>query len=198
MNRIMRHMKRYILRGIVALIPLMLTALAIHFLYAAVDRRIMEFLEGYIGLRIPGMGIFIVLVAIYLVGLIASNVAGRFFLNTLDRISRRIPLIKTTYSVGKQLASTLALPEKHAFQRAVLVEYLKPGMWTVGFITGSLVDRQHRNEPLLKIFIPTPPNPTTGTMVIVKKSQTRDPGWTVREALNAVISAGIIGPEEIA
>jgi len=197
MRKIISHVKRYIVRGIIALIPLMLSVLAIHFLYTTVDQKITSLFEGYIGFRLPGMGILIVLTAIYLIGLITSNAVGSFYFNVLERISSRIPLVKTTYSVGKQLAATLSQPEKHTFKRAVLVEYLKPGMWTVGFITGSVLDRKNNDEPFYKIFIPTPPNPTSGTIVLVRETQTRDPGWSVREALNAVISAGIIGPEEI-
>jgi len=88
------------------------------------------------------------------------------------------------------------LPEKQVFKKAVLVEYLKPGMWTLGFVTGTLMDKK-QNERFLKVFVPTPPNPTSGTMVVVKESQIRDPGWSIEQALNTVLSAGIIGPEEI-
>jgi uncharacterized membrane protein len=79
----------------------------------------------------------------------------------------------------------------------VLVDYLKPGIWTVGFFTGKVIDGRHNDEVLLKVFVPTPPNPTSGTMVVVKESETRDPGWTIEEAIRPVISGGIIGPEEI-
>ena len=106
------HVRRYIIRGIIALIPVVLSALAIHFLRTAMDRRIMRMLEGYVGFRLPGMGILIVLIAIYVFGLIASNAAGRLLFRTLEKISSRIPLVKTTYSVGKQLASTFLTARK--------------------------------------------------------------------------------------
>ena len=99
--------------------------------------------------------------------------------------------------MGRQLSSTFSLPEKQVFRRAVLVEYLKPGIWTIGFVTGTIIDKSNNDELLLKVFIPTPPNPISGTMVVVKESQTRDPGWSIDEALKAVISGGVIGPAEI-
>ena len=99
-------------------------------------------------------------------------------------------------AANSQHAKMPSLPEKQVFKKAVFVEYLKPGMWTLGFVTGTLLDKKNK-ERLLKIFVPTPPNPTSGTMVVVRESQTRDPGWTIEQALNAVLSAGIIGPEEI-
>ena len=77
------------------------------------------------------------------------------------------------------------------------MDYLKPGIWTIGFVTGTIIDKQNDNVTLLKVFVPTPPNPTSGTMVVVKESETRDPGWTIEEAIKAVISGGIIGPTEI-
>jgi uncharacterized membrane protein len=77
------------------------------------------------------------------------------------------------------------------------VEYLKPGMWTIGFVTGKIIDKRNPDERLLKVFIPTPPNPASGIMVVVKESQTRDPGWSIDEALKSVVSVGIIGPEEL-
>lgn len=157
----------------------------------------MGIVERISGFTFPGLGILLVLAALYLLGLVASNVMGKQIFTFVEWITNRIPLIKTTYQVGKQLTTTLSLPEKQVFKRAVLVEYLKPGIWTISFVTGTITDRKNPSEQLLKVFVPTPPNPTSGTMVVVKESQIRDPGWSIDEALKAVISGGIIGPTEI-
>jgi uncharacterized membrane protein len=134
---------------------------------------------------------------LYLVGLIASNIVGRQFFRLIDRIVDRIPLIRTTQKIGRQLVDTLLLPEKQVFKQAVLVPYLKPGIWTLGFVTGKLQDMQNDGEVILKVFVPTPPTPFAGTMILVRESMTRDPGWTVEEALKMVISGGIISPPAI-
>jgi len=197
MRRILGHIKTYIIRGIIASIPLVLTFFVIRLLYLTIDQRIMGLLDEIIGVRIPGLGILLLLAVIYLFGLIVSNVVGRQVLNLVERLTKYIPFIKTTYQVGKQISSSLALPEKEVLKRPVLVEFLKPGLWTIGFVTGTIIDNKNPEEKLLKVFIPTPPNPTSGTMIIAKESQTRDPGWTIEEAFRAVISGGIIGPEEI-
>ncbi len=195
-KNLLNHVKIYILRGLLAVIPITLSFLAIRFLYVIIDKRVMRMVEQIIGFRFPGLGILLVLTVLYLLGLAASNVVVKQFLGLIERITDHIPLIKTTYHVGKQLSVTLSLPESQVFKRAILVEYLKPGIWTVGFVTGTVIDRES-GEKLLKVFIPTPPNPTSGTMVVVKESQTRDPGWTIEEAMKTVISGGIIGPSEI-
>lgn len=197
MKTFVAHMKKYMLRGLLAIIPLALTYLAVKLLYTTIDQRAVSLVDHFFGFTFPGLGILLVLVSLYVLGLGASNVAGRQVFGFIERITSHIPLIKSAYKVGQQLGKTLSLPEKQVFKKAVLVEYLKPGIWTVGFVTGQVIDRKNHDERLLKVFVPTPPNPTSGTMVVVKESQTRDPGWSIEEAINAVISGGIIGPEEL-
>jgi len=191
------HLKKYVFRGLFAIIPIALSVLAIRFLYVAIDQKVMGLFDQFIGFRIPGLGIVLLILTLYLIGIIVSNVLGKQILHLLEKITNKIPLIKTTYQIGKQLASTLSLPEKQIFKRVVLVDYLKPGIWTIGFVTGNIIDHQNKDEVLLKVFVPTPPNPTSGTMVVVRESQTRDPGWTIDQAMKAVLSGGIIGPTEI-
>jgi uncharacterized membrane protein len=194
MKRLGFHFRRYIFRGFLALIPITLSVLAVNFLYRTIDERLHVLLERFLGIWFPGMGILLTVVALYLVGLIASNIIGRQFFRLIDRIADRIPLIRTTQKIGRQLADTLLLPEKQVFQKAVLVPYLKSGIWTLGFVTGKLKDMENKDECILKVFIPTPPNPLSGTMVLVKESMTRDPGWTIEEAVKTVLSGGIISP----
>jgi uncharacterized membrane protein len=197
MKQFFRHLKTFIIRGFLASIPLALSFFAIKILYVNIDKSVMSLVEKIIGFTFPGIGILIILAILYVLGLVASNVLGKQIFRFVEGIANRIPLIKITYQVGKQLSTTLSLPEKQVFKRAVLVDYLKPGIWTIGFVTGTIIDRQNNNQKLLKVFVPTPPNPTSGTMVVVKESETRDPGWSIDEALKAVISGGIIGPTEI-
>jgi uncharacterized membrane protein len=197
MKRFVRHIRKYILRGLLAIIPLALSLLAVQFVYVSIDKRVMRLVEQTIGLRFPGLGVLLLLATLYVLGFVASNFVGRKLFALIEKVTAWLPFIKTTYNVGKQLAATFSLPEKQVFKRAVLVDYLKPGIWTIGFVTGSIIDRKNNDEKLLKVFVPTPPNPTSGTMVVVRESETRDPGWSVEEAVKAVVSGGIIGPAEI-
>ena len=197
MKRFVQHVKKYIIRGLLAIIPLALTFLAARLLYDMIDQRAVRVLDQVIGFSFPGLGLILVLTSLYILGLIASNVAGRQAFHLIERITSHIPLIGATYRVGKQLGTSLSLPEKQVFKKAVLVDYLKPGIWTIGFVTGEIIDRKNNDEKLLKVFVPTPPNPMSGTMVMVRESQTRNPGWTIEEAIRSVLSGGIIGPEEI-
>jgi len=196
MRTFVSHLRMYIFRGFLAMIPVALSLLVFQFFYRVLDKRISDLFDQYIGYRIPGLGILLFLVALYIIGFLASNVIGRRFLGFIERIVDRIPIIKTTYQAGKQLSSTLALPEQQVFKRVVLLEFFRPGVLTVGFVTGTLQDEK-RNEKLLKVFVPTVPNPTSGFLVMVNESQVTDPKWTVEQGLKTVITGGIISPEEI-
>ncbi len=197
MRDFFKHLRIHIFRGFLAIIPLGLSYLVIRFLYLAIDARITGLIDRFLGFKIPGLGFLLVLIFLYLLGLAASNWLGRRAFSLIEVISTRIPLIKTIYTLGKKLADAISLPEKQAFKRAVMVEHFRPGLWSIGFVTGTVSSAEERTGKLLKVFIPTAPNPTSGFMVMVKESQVRSLDWTVPEAMNTIISGGIVGPEKI-
>jgi len=197
MKHAIRHFRSSVLRGMLALIPLAVTALVLYLVYAYVDRQAARLLDNWFGVAPPGVGLLAVVLGLYLTGLVVGNVAGRWALGAVEKVAARVPLLGTTWRVGRQVAQSLSLPEGQLFRRVVLVPYLKPGVWTVGFVTGTVADAGAGGARLLKVYIPTPPNPTSGTMVLIAESETRDPGWSVEEALRTVISGGLIGPERV-
>jgi uncharacterized membrane protein len=196
MKAVYLHLRRHIIRGTLASIPLVLSFLLVRFLYLAIDQRVASLIQRVLGVRIPGLGLVLVLILLYLAGLAVSHWVGRQVFRLIEAFTVRLPLVKTVYQLGKNLAEALSLPEKRAFQQAVLVEYFRPGVWTIGFVTGAIIDR-HSGERLLKLFIPTTPNPTSGFMALIPEIQARPLSWSVEEAINAVISGGLIGPETI-
>ena len=196
MKAFFTHLKTRIFRGFLVLLPLALSFLVLQFLYIAVDQRIARLFERWIGFSIPGFGLLLVLFVLYLLGLIASHWAGRWAIGGVDKASTRIPLIKTIYLLGKQLGAAFSAPEKQGLKRVVLVEHFRPGVWSIGFVMGSMREKES-GRTLLRLFVPTAPNPTSGFMLIVPESQVRDVDWSVPEAMNAVISGGLIGPEQV-
>lgn len=196
MKKIWSHLKRNVFRGLIALIPLALVYLVIHFIYLYIESNVRNLFDEYMGIWIPGLGLILTAVFLYAVGVFSGNIIGGWMLHKLEKLTSRIPLIGSTYQVGKQISNTLLLPEKQVFQKAVLVNYLKDTVYTIGFVTGTITDKD-TGEKLYKVFIPTPPIPTTGVVLILEEKEVHDPGWTVDEAIRTVISAGIIGPEEV-
>ncbi len=197
MNRVFAHVRRFVIRGTLALIPIALPAFAVYLLYGFIDRRLLVLVEKTFGLSFPGMGIVLLLVILYLFGLIVSNFFGRQLLEGIESLTERIPIINTAYRIGKQLSGTLSLPEKQIFRRPILVPYAAPDTWQVGFVTGSVLSEKD-GEELLKVYVPTPPNPTSGFVYFMREADTRDPGWTVEEAMQCILSGGLIGPDKIA
>ena len=196
MTGLFRHLKTYVFRGFLALLPLALSFVALRFLYLAVDQRVAHVIEKWIGVNVPGLGLLLVLVALYLLGLAASNLAGRRVIAGIDRLSERIPLVKTIYHLGKQLGGAFATPGSERLKRVVLVEQFREGVWSVGFVTGQMTDAR-TGDKLVRLFMPQGPNPTSGFMIVVREGEVRPLDWSVPEAMNAVISGGISGPDQI-
>ena len=192
------HLRTYIFRGLLAIIPILLCTIAIELLYQLIDKRVIAFVDKFVDIHlIPGVGILLLLIALYMIGLIFSNVIGRQILGFIQGISERIPIIKAIYSIGKQLSDGLsASSDKQAFQKALLMQTYPGGPWTICFVTGNIKDKV-TGEDMYKVFVPTVPHPLTGFLFIVPHAATRDPGWTVEEALKMLVSAGIISPTEI-
>ena len=198
MKKFLSHAGTYILRGFLAIIPLLMCTIAIYLLYSFIDKQVINFLAHFFNIRhIPGLGIILLLICLYFIGLIFSNVLGRQIFKFFDNITERIPIIKVIYGVGKQISDTLSMtdPQKQAFKKAVFVNTFNNNGWMLGFVTGSIKDLN--GEELLKVFVPSSPHPLTGIVFIVKSSQILECGWSVEEALKMVVSIGIISPEEI-
>jgi uncharacterized membrane protein len=195
MPRFLAHLRRFIIRGALALIPIALPAIAVYLLYDFIDRRIVALVKELLHLSFPGMGIILLLLVLYLVGVIVSNIFGRSILEGLEQLIDRVPGFKAIYRLGKQLSGSLSQTGEEAlFRRPVLVPYAAPNQWQIGFVTGTLRSEE-TDEEMLRVFVPTPPNPATGLVYIVKASNVRDPGWTVEEAMQCLMSGGIVGPD---
>jgi uncharacterized membrane protein len=196
MKNFLSHARSYIFRGLLAVIPLYLSYLAVKFIYILIDRPVAAWFVRFTGLKIYGIGVVALILILYFTGLLVSNVIGKRLFVFIEGIFSRIPILKTTYQVGKQVSDTFSLSEKQAFKKAVVVNLVQSGLFVIGFVTGDVTDQTTGNK-LIKVFIPTVPNPTTGFIVLVKESEVLDPGWTVDEAVKLVISAGLIGTDKV-
>lgn len=193
------HLRIYIVRGLLAIIPIWLSYTVLKFLYNFIIKKtagnINNIVKEFLGFSIPLLDLFLVLLLLYCIGLIASNVVGKQLFGFIEGLTKRIPLIRTTYQIGKQLSDTFSLPEKQLFKRVVLVNFFAEGAKVIGFVTGTM--KEDGKETLLAIFVPTVPNPTSGFLVILKESQVTESSWSVEEAMRMVISGGIISPQSM-
>ncbi|MFH1749104.1 MAG: DUF502 domain-containing protein [Planctomycetota bacterium] len=144
-----------------------------------------------------GIAIFSVLLTIfllYIIGLFAANLAGRRVIALFDSLIERVPLVKTIYRSSKQILSTFSGDQTQSFQRVALIPFPHEKMRCVGFVTNIFKDSVS-GEELCSVFISTTPNPTTGYLQILKRSEITELNWTVEEGVRAVISAGILMPD---
>ncbi len=150
-----------------------------------------DLLNLSIGLAVP-------LFSILLIGLMARNIAGRWLLDFGERTLRAIPLAGSVYTTLKQLLETL-LGSDSRFRRVVLVEYPRRNMWTIAFVTGGVAAglNPDPSNPMLSVFIPTTPNPTSGWYAIVPESEVIQTSISVENAFKVLISGGIVDPSTL-
>jgi len=144
-----------------------------------------------------GIAIFSVVLTIailYAIGVFTANIVGRRVIGLFESALDRVPLVKTVYRSSKQILSTFAGEQSQEFQRAVLVPFPQEKMRCVGFITAIFEDST-TGEELASVFIPTTPNPTTGYLQVLKRSELVELDWSVEDAVRMIMSGGILRPD---
>jgi uncharacterized membrane protein len=147
-------------------------------------------------LHIPGLSAIVMVSVLLLTGLAVTNFAGQWIVNQSNRMFSNIPIVKSIYSSVKQVSDTLFSSSGQAFRHAVLVQYPRAGSWTIGFVTGKPSGEvaDHLSQEHLTLYVPTTPNPTSGFMLIVPRSEVVELQMSVDEALKYIISMGVVAP----
>jgi len=196
-----QHMKKYLITGLLIWIPLVITLWVLKFIVDALDQTLLllppEFrTEIWLGLHVPGMGVVMTLVIVFLTGLLTTNLVGARLVNFWHQILHRIPVVNSIYSSVKQISDTLFSSSGQAFRKALLVRWPHEGMWTIAFLTGKpgaeLVS--HLQGDYISVYVPTTPNPTGGYFVVVARKDVIELEMSVDEALKYIISMGVVPP----
>ncbi|MGK7953825.1 MAG: DUF502 domain-containing protein [Crocosphaera sp.] len=142
------------------------------------------------------VGLAVPLLFILVIGLMARNIAGRWLLDVGERILQSIPLAGAVYKTLQQILETLFKDSKSKFRRVVMVEYPRRGVWSLGFVTGTLSPslQTHLEKPMLSVFIPTTPNPTSGWYAIIAADDVINLPISIEDAFKVLISGGIVSP----
>jgi len=207
LERIKQDLKNDLIAGLLVVIPLATTIWlsyvianwAIKFL-TKIPKQINPFdgfnpfltniLNFLVGLTVP-------LIFILLIGLMARNIAGKWLLDFGEKILQAIPLAGSVYKTLKQILETLFQDSQTKFRRVVLIEYPREGLWTMGFVTGKVSDviQTKFSKPMLSVFVPTTPNPTSGWYVVVPEDDVTTVPLSIEDAFKVLISGGIVNPE---
>ena len=201
---VMSLLRAYFLAGVLVTAPLGLTGLLSWWFIDFVDEKITPLIpdrynpETYLPFGIPGLGLLVLLIAVTLIGALTAGLIGRWLLQTGERVLNRMPVVRSIYSAIKQIFETVLAQQSNAFREAVLVEYPRRGIWAIGFITGTTMGEVQNltEEETVNIFLPTTPNPTSGFLLFVPKSDVVPLGMSVEEAVKMVISGGIVTPPD--
>ena len=194
-------MKRYLVAGLLVWVPLGITLWVLHFLVTTLDQTLLLFPESaqpdrLLGMHIPGFGVLLSFAILFLTGVIAANFFGARLIRVWESLLGRIPVVKSIYSSVKQVSDTVLSDQGTAFRKALLVEFPRPGCWTIAFLTGAPAEAvvDHLPGEHVSVYVPTTPNPTGGYFVMVPKSAVRELDMSVDDALKYIISMGVVSP----
>lgn len=203
--------RNYLVTGIFVWVPITITIAVIGWgvgvlqsIFTSVVDAIANFLpaavqDSFLHIKsIPGLGVILVVLLLFITGMMAANLLGQWLLKVLDSLLSHIPIVKSVYGSVKQVSDTLFSSNGQAFRKALLVQYPRAGVWTVAFQTGTPNGEVSINLPedCVNVYVPTTPNPTSGFFLIMKKSEVIELDMGVDEALKYIISMGVVAPED--
>jgi len=203
-------LKKYLLAGLLVWMPLAITIWVLLWVLGIMDGvfggmiTAVQTVVPWTPLRdvlndlrtVKGLGVIVLVVAVMLTGMFATNIFGQWALRQGHRLLSHIPIVKSIYSSVKQVSDTLFSSSGNAFREAVLVQYPREGSWTIAFVTGKPGGEAavHLSGDYLSIYVPTTPNPTSGFFLMVPRSDVIALNMSVDEALKYVISMGVVAP----
>jgi len=192
------RLRRYFLTGIVVIAPVGVTVIVLWWIFARLD-AILGRVFTAIGLRIPGLGFIVLLLLVVAAGWAAQQAVGRRLINMGREWLMKFPVTRSIYSAAQQITEQIVGDQAKFFKSCVLVEYPRPGVWAIGFLTGKASKEigELTQDDAAAIFIPTTPNPTSGYLVFLPRSQVRPLRMSVEDGFKLVISGGAVTPDLI-
>jgi uncharacterized membrane protein len=206
------HIQRYLITGLLVVLPLWVTYLIFDFLLtqlAKLGRPSVKALANAIEPQLPSLAAILdtpwfetslavlgVVLFLYVLGWATTKVIGKKLLGYFERLVSRIPLIEAVYGAVKKLLDAFGTKPTGESKSVVLIEFPNPGMKTVGFITSTMKDEVSGAE-LAVVYVPTTPNPTSGYMEIVPMEKVTRTNWTLDEAMSFVVTGGTSSPASV-
>ena len=198
----MAPIRKYLIAGLLVWLPLLATVAIVRLVINVLDGTLLLLPQEYrpealFGFSIPGFGIVLAFGVLVLTGMLAANLVGRRLVGIWEGVLGRIPLVRNIYNASKQISTTLLSSGNRSFRQVIMVEFPRPGMWCIGFLSNEDVplDTGSGDAGTVSVFVPTTPNPTSGFIVLVPRSAIRELDMTVEEGFKFIISMGVVVPD---
>jgi uncharacterized membrane protein len=198
----MKRIQSYVVAGLLVWVPLGVTLLILRFAVNLMDETLILIPQPYrpetlLGFRIPGLGILLTVAVVLVTGVLVANIFGRRLLAVWEAILQRIPFVRSIYGGTKNFTEVVLGDSGQSFKKAVMVEWPRAGIYSIGFLTGSnLEELRHRiGEDIVSVFIPTTPNPTSGFVMFLPRRSVVELDMDVESALKLIVSLGIVVPK---
>jgi len=197
-------LKAYLFTGILVTAPVAITFYLAYKFILWVDVFVNRMLppqyrlDNYLPMTIPGLGLVVLIAFLILVGMFAAGFLGRFFIRLGEWFVAKMPLVSSIYSLLKQIFETVFSSKTQAFKKVVMLEYPRKGIWILGLVSADLQGEieQKLPEPMVNVFIPTTPNPTSGFLIFVPKKDVIEMNMSVEEAIKFIVSGGLVEPKK--
>jgi uncharacterized membrane protein len=201
----MASLRKWLFAGLLVIVPVAITIWVLQWIIGTLDQTLLILPQAWhpdklLGIHIPGFGVLLTLGILLLVGATVSNFLGKKLVIWGDALVSRIPVVRSIYSSVKQVSDTLFSESGNAFRTAVLIQWPRADVWTIGFVTGTPGGdvTNYLVGEYLSVYVPTTPNPTGGYFVILRKTDCLELKMTVDEALKYVVSMGVVSPQKTA
>jgi len=195
--------RRWLIAGLLVWVPMVATLWVLQLLNRFLNQSVLLIPrpwrpENLFGIHIPGIGIAVSLLIIFVTGFLAANFIGKRVVRAGESLLARIPLVRTIYSSVKRLTETVLDDQGTSFRKVLLIEWPRRELWTLAFQTGDSVGAVQRNteQDMLTIFVPTTPNPTSGFIMFISRDDVIELDMPVEEAVRMIISLGSVTPED--
>ena len=196
-----RFVRRYLIAGLLVWVPILVTVLVLRFILDLLDQTLLLLPssmrpETVFGVHVPGLGLLLAVLLLIFTGVLVSNFIGRSLVALWEDLLNRIPFVRALYGGVKTFSTTILSNQGNSFKKVMLIEYPRHGIWSVGFQTAGDVPliSAHIGEPQVCVFIPTTPNPTSGFIVMVPRSQAIELEMSIDAAMKMIVTLGVVVP----
>jgi uncharacterized membrane protein len=194
-----RWLRNRFLAGLLIVVPLVVTILALTFLFRQLDGLLAPVFEKLLHRPVPGLGLLATLLLVLLAGIFASLVLGRQILEVAEAFLARLPIVRSVYRTAKEVVAAVTLPENQLFREFVMIEYPRKGSWAYGFVTSYARSQDsNRRGRTAHVFVPHTPVPTTGVVIVVPEDELIHLDVSREDAIKLIVSAGLVIPPQMA